>query len=65
MPKVAGALLLLFGCAPTIWDKPGATQQDLRTDLCECERDARQSGVPPHGRFYRQCMEARGYTVRQ
>jgi hypothetical protein len=35
------ACVALFGCAPTIWDKPGATQADFNTDSARCRILAR------------------------
>lgn len=71
LPAIA---LLLSGCAgQTYWDKPGATQADLRRDSYSCERDARQSGYYGSGiigainmqEFFGRCMEAQSYTLRR
>ena len=70
---IATAALLLAGCAPTVWDKPGATQSDFNMDSYQCEKDARQSGYYGNGLagalemkgFYDRCMVAHGYTARQ
>ena len=58
----------LSGCAPTIWDKPGATQVDFSRESYECERDVRQSrtgsgllGALDARGFYNRCMAAHGY----
>lgn len=32
--------LALAGCAPTMWHRPGATQQDYYRDAYECERES-------------------------
>lgn len=61
--------LSLLGCAPTLWSKPGATQQDWATDSYVCERDARQSGHFGGGivgavnlkSFYERCLVSKGY----
>ena len=43
--------LVLGACAPTIWDKPGATQADFNQDGARCRLLAR--GMNP-GDFYAQ-----------
>src|SRR2546428_9726001 len=66
-------LLGLSACAPMVWDKRGATQQDYNKDSYECEKDARQSGCFGGGvvgsmnmkAFFKQCMVAHGWTLRQ
>jgi hypothetical protein len=66
------AMLLLSACAPMIWDKEGATQQDYNQDHYACEKDARQSGYFGTGiagainmrDFFKECMVAHGWTLR-
>jgi hypothetical protein len=56
-------------CAPTVWVRSGASQQDFVTDRYVCERDARQSGYFGGGivgalnmqDFWRECMLAHGW----
>ncbi len=56
---IAALVVLLFvaGCAPTQWDKAGASDQDLLRDRYECKRDARYAGTtvrepyPPGGHY--------------
>jgi hypothetical protein len=71
-----GSLLLiglLVGCAPTLWVKSGATEQDFNRDSYACERDARQSGYFGSGlvgemnmrAFYERCMVAQGWRKQQ
>ena len=65
----------LCGCyAPMIWDKPGATQAEYNLDAYNCERDARASvlsfggglaGANDAREFFKRCMIAHGYTLRQ
>jgi hypothetical protein len=65
-----GAALALVGCASTVWNKPGATQQDYATDSYACEKDARQSSYFGGGiigainvdNFVSECMVAHGWT---
>jgi hypothetical protein len=65
--------LMVAGCGPMIWDKPGGTQADYNRDNYECERDARQSGYYGGGlagalnmrEFFKKCMVAHGYILRQ
>jgi len=75
-PKILVILfscLSLVGCAQLVWDKPGATQQDLMRDSYDCERDMRQSGYYGGGivgmvnaqEFGMRCMYARGWTAHQ
>jgi len=62
--------VVLFGCAPTIWVKPGATQADYNRDSYGCEKDARQSGYFGGGligavnmeQFEERCMVAHGWA---
>jgi aspartyl protease family protein len=63
----------LTACAPKVWIKPGASQQDFTTDRYSCERDARQSGYFGTGivgainmqNFYESCMNAHGWYPQQ
>jgi hypothetical protein len=65
--------LLPGACAPMIWDKSGATQDDYNKDSYECEKDAPQSGYFGSGivgglnmrHFFQEWMVAHGYTLRQ
>ena len=70
---IIGLSIMLVGCAkPTIWDKPGATQDDFNKDAYACEKDARQSGYFGTGivgamnlkTCYDQCMVSKGYRPR-
>jgi hypothetical protein len=66
----------LWGCAPTPWEKPGATPQELEADDHACETAAFQNGYlgspvqsgATHGmnmkRYYEQCMTSKGYAPR-
>jgi len=75
--KSLGIILLVAAvssCAkPMIWDKSDATQAEYNKDAYECEKDARQSGYFGSGiagainmrEFFKSCMVARGYTLRQ
>lgn len=65
---------LTLGCAKDmVWNKPGSTQQDFNVDNYSCERDTRQSGYFGGGimgemnmrAFYRRCMVAKGWTLRE
>jgi hypothetical protein len=64
------AALALVGCAPTVWNKPGATEQDLAADRYGCEKDARQSqyfgggimGAINMHNFFKECLVAHGWT---
>ena len=65
--------LALAGCAPTVWVKPGASQQDYNVDSYGCEKDARQSGYFGTGlvgalnmrKFYNECMVAHGWAAQK
>ena len=51
MKKTCGVTflgLVVIGCAPAVWDKPGATDADLRGDLAACHTG--QYWVPQRGR---------------
>lgn len=64
--------MVTAGCAPMMWDRPGATQADFNRDSYACERDSRQSGYYGNGLtgavnmqgFFGRCMQAQGYTLR-
>ena len=64
---------ILAGCTQTVWDKPGATQQDYNQDTYACEKDTRQSGYFGGGlmaslrmkEFFDRCMVAHGWTARE
>lgn len=66
---ILGSTLVLSGCAPTVWGKPGLTQQQWMTERYQCEKDARQSqyfggglaGAINMRNFFNQCLEAHGY----
>lgn len=74
MKRVLIAALIafgLFGCATTVWNKPGATTQDFQKDSYDCEKDMRQSGYYGDGLigalnakgFEDRCMVAHGWTA--
>ncbi len=64
--------MVMAGCAPMMWDRPGATQADFNRDSYACERDSRQSGYYGSGvtgavnmqGFFGRCMQAQGYVLR-
>ncbi len=66
-----GVAGLLSACAPPVFNKPGATQQDFATDKYSCERDSRQSGGFSGGiagaieiqQYFNRCMAAHGWTI--
>ena len=71
--KVLVLAFILAGCAPMIWDKSGATQDDYNRDSSECEKDARQNGYYGNElfgtmnmmEFLKRCMTSKGYTLRE
>jgi len=71
--KVLLLAFILVGCAPMIWDKSGATQDDYNRDSSECEKDARQNGYYGNElfgtmnmmEFLKRCMVSKGYTLRE
>jgi len=71
--KVLLLAFILAGCAPMIWDKSGATQDDYNRDSSECEKDARQNGYYGNElfgtmnmmEFLKRCMTSKGYTLRE
>lgn len=63
-------ICILAGCAPTVWDKMGATQEGFARDSYECEKDVRQSyfgtglaAALSQKDFYNRCMMVRGYHM--
>ncbi len=71
--KILLLTFILVGCAPMIWDKSGATQDDYNRDSSECEKDARQNGYYGNElfgtmnmmEFLKRCMVSKGYTLRE
>jgi hypothetical protein len=71
--KVLLLAFILAGCAPMIWDKSGATQDEFNWDSSECEKDARQNGYYGNElfgtmnkkEFLERCMTSKGYTLRE
>ena len=54
------ALSVSSGCSVREgWVKPGATDQDRKVALYECERDARIAEGGPA--MFRRCMDSKGY----
>ena len=71
--KVLLLAFILAGCAPMIWDKDGATQNEFNRDGSACEKDARQSeyygneffGTMNKKKFLKRCMTSKGYILRE
>ena len=63
------AIVILSGCATTIWVHPEYTPEKWSKDSYECERDARQSGYFGTGlsgsinfqAFYERCLRSKGW----
>jgi hypothetical protein len=56
-------LVLLSGCASGHWYKPNMTDEELKRDSYQCEKDTIWTGyswvrAKP---FFRRCMESKGY----
>lgn len=73
-------LLLVSGCAPMVWNKPGASQDDFSRDRYTCMQDSQQrvSGavvnqfggystneVITNPNIFRACMNANGWYLQQ
>jgi hypothetical protein len=64
-------LLLLSGCTHLVWRQDGATQQQLTTDIYECDRDARaageerdlRDGAQEGGPVFQACMVERRWRL--
>ena len=52
--------VLLFGCAAHTWARPDMTQEEMRRDLEQCERD--RKAVAGESFFVERCMFSKGYT---
>jgi len=71
--KVLLLAFILAGCAPMIWDKSGATQDEFNKDSSECEEEARKNGyygneffgTMNRKEFLKICMTSKGYTLRE
>ena len=65
------SLVLVPGCAQSVWVKDGADSQDFARDSYQCERDVRQSGYYGTGPagvanaqgFQQRCMVANGWHL--
>jgi len=70
---VAACSFSLAACAPTVYVKPGASQQDFITDKYSCDRDAHQSGNFGTGlaaaiainEYFGECMNAHGWYAQK
>jgi hypothetical protein len=51
---------LLFGCAAHTWTRPNTTEQEIRRDLEQCERD--RNAIAGESFFLERCMFSKGYT---
>lgn len=51
---------LLFGCAAQTWTRPNTTDQEMRRDLEQCERN--QNAIAGESFFLERCMFSKGYT---
>lgn len=73
---VLAAFLVLSGCGAAYWSysKPGMSEQQMHQDGFECKQISRQpyyvpvggvivGGSDPDVRIWKECLEARGYTV--
>jgi hypothetical protein len=52
--------VLLFGCAAHVWTRPNTTEQEMRRDLEQCERD--QKAIAGESFFLERCMFSKGYS---
>jgi hypothetical protein len=52
--------VLLFGCAAHTWSRPNTTEQEMRRDLEQCERD--RNAIAGESFFLERCMFSKGYT---
>ena len=63
------AMVMLGGCAQTVWVHPEYTPEKWKKDSYECEKDARQSGYFGTGitgsinmqNFFNRCLESKGW----
>jgi hypothetical protein len=65
------AFLALAGCAPSVWEKLGASPADLRLSTYDCQKDVRAADFPNDfvggmngGELFNECMTGYGYTLR-
>lgn len=65
---VALAVTLLSGCGPTIYEKPGGTQEEFQRTFAGCRAQlaflTNASPVTPR-QFLQDCMRAQGWRVQQ
>ena len=55
-------LIFLIGCAPKIWHKDGAIQNDYKRDKSACKKKAGEGGWGTRNLF-NLCMISKGYTM--
>ena len=59
----AVTLLILFvGCAPKVWHKDGAVQNDYKRDRFACKKKANEGGWGTRNLF-NLCMSSKGYSL--
>ncbi len=59
-------LVLLTGCAPQMWVKPGGTNEAFQADAYDCERDA----APMQNRYQaalmiERCLQVKGWRKQE
>jgi hypothetical protein len=60
--SLAACTLLLFGCSPP-WTRPNTSEEELRRDFAQCQRDAKDVGGEHF--FLERCMMSKGYIEQQ
>jgi len=60
---IVALLVLLAGCAPKIWHRHGATQDDYKRVKLVCEKEANQSGYAHN--VFNICMAAKVIPLRK
>jgi hypothetical protein len=55
-------LILLVGCAPKVWHKDGAVQNDYKRDRFACDKKASEGGWGTRNLF-NLCMSSKGYSL--
>jgi len=55
-------LILLIGCAPKVWHKDGAIQNDYKRDKYACKKKASEGGWGTRNLF-NLCMISKGYSL--
>jgi len=58
-------IVLVCGCGPLVWNKPGLTDSQLAQDKYQCMQETGYTGIRRERQeeVFKACMESRGYKL--